>query len=76
LESGYQVKASESRPRRLSVENNNSIVSVNALSGNWLINKFPRKEILGKQCVAKLRNNRVMSVNIITSGNELTNTWS
>jgi hypothetical protein len=31
---------------------------VRPLLGNVLVNKFPRRQILGKQSVAKLRNNR------------------
>jgi hypothetical protein len=34
-----------------------------------LVNKFPRRQILGKQFVARLRNNRGMFVNILTATN-------
>jgi hypothetical protein len=31
---------------------------VHPLLGNELVNEFPRRQILGKQSVARLRNNR------------------
>jgi hypothetical protein len=34
------------------------LLHVHSLLGNVLINKFPRREILGKQSVAMLRNNK------------------
>jgi hypothetical protein len=43
----------------------NVLWHVNALPGNRLVNKFPRRQILGKQSVARLRNNKGMSVNIL-----------
>jgi hypothetical protein len=39
---------------------------VNVLPGNGLVNKFPRRQILGKQSFVRLRKNRGMSVNILT----------
>jgi hypothetical protein len=42
---------------------------VNAFPGNGLVNKFPRRQILGKQSVARLHNNKGMSVNILTATN-------
>jgi hypothetical protein len=34
------------------------LLHVHPLPGNELVNKFPRRQILGKQFVARLRNNR------------------
>jgi hypothetical protein len=39
----------------------NILWHINALPCNRFVNKFPRREILGKQSVARLRNNRGMS---------------
>jgi hypothetical protein len=37
----------------------NILLYVHPLLGNWLVNKFPRSEIFGKQSVARFRNNRM-----------------
>jgi hypothetical protein len=34
------------------------LLHVHPLLGNVLVNRFPRRQILSKQCVARLRNNR------------------
>jgi hypothetical protein len=34
------------------------LLHVHPLLGNVLVNEFPRRQILGKQSVARLRNNR------------------
>jgi hypothetical protein len=38
------------------VINNTILLHVHPLLGNMLLNKFPRRQILGKQSVARLRN--------------------
>jgi hypothetical protein len=45
------------------------MLHVHRLLGNVLVNKFPRGKILGKQSVDRLRNNREISVNILTETN-------
>jgi hypothetical protein len=37
--------------------NGRTLLHVHQLLGNGLVNKFPRRQILGKQFVARLRNN-------------------
>jgi hypothetical protein len=41
---------------------------VNALLGNILVNKFPGRQIFGKQSVARLRNNRGSCVFRVSGG--------
>jgi hypothetical protein len=38
------------------------LLHVHPLLGNGLVNKFPRRQILGKQSVARSRNNRTKLV--------------
>jgi hypothetical protein len=45
------------------------LLLVHPLVGNGLVNKFPRRQIFGKQSVARLRNNRGTSVNILMATN-------
>jgi hypothetical protein len=47
----------------------NILLHVHPLLGNGLVNKFPRIQILGKQSVTRLCNNRKISVNILTATN-------
>jgi hypothetical protein len=52
------------------VPTHNSIwLYVHPMLGNGLVNKFLRRQNLGKQSVARLRNNRRMPVNILTAMN-------
>jgi hypothetical protein len=48
------------REYRAKAENRNIyiLLHVHPLLGNVLVNKFPRRQVLGKQSVARLRNNR------------------
>jgi hypothetical protein len=49
------------------------LLHLHQLLGNGLVNKFPRRQILGKESVAGLRNNRGISVNILTATNTIKN---
>jgi hypothetical protein len=44
------------------------LLHVHPLLGNGLVNKFPRRQILGKQSVGKLRNNRGTVTEVRDSG--------
>jgi hypothetical protein len=46
-----------------------AMLHVHPYLGNGLVNKFPRRQVLGKQSVARLCNNRGMPVNILTATN-------
>jgi hypothetical protein len=41
-----------------------TLLHVHPLLGNVLVNKFPRRQILGKQSVARLRNNKEVGFSV------------
>jgi hypothetical protein len=45
------------------------LLHIHPLLGNGSVDKFPRWQILGKKSITMLRNNRGMSVNILTATN-------
>jgi hypothetical protein len=47
----------------------NILSNIKALPGKELVNKFPRRQILGKESVAKLRNNTGRCENVPTPTN-------
>jgi hypothetical protein len=67
VESRCQVKTSELDREGLVWKSAMVLRHVNTLACNGLVNKFPRRQILGKQSVAKLRNSRGMTIIILTA---------
>jgi hypothetical protein len=45
------------------------------LLGNVLVNKFPRRQFLGKQSVARLRNNNLGCVFYVVHAEQQWNNW-